>query len=228
MAATGDQGLKLLGTKLSPFVVRVMLSFNLKGIPYDFVEENLMNKSEFLLKSNPIYKKVPVLIHDGKPICESQVILQYVEEAWPSSRHPLLPADPYERALARFWAAFIDDKLGDSLRRTFMNPDKELQKKAVEDVQQNFGHLEEALKTTFGGKAYFGGSKVGYVDVVLGSLYAIIKATENIGNVVFIDDSKTPLLNAWLKRFAETEGVKGLLPDPAIITEFFKKRFHSQ
>jgi glutathione S-transferase len=58
-----------------------------------------------------VYRKVPVLIHDGKVVCESLMILQYIDEVW-SDKAPLLPSDPYQRAQARFWADFVDKKVG--------------------------------------------------------------------------------------------------------------------
>ena len=77
---------------------------------YEEREEDLFGgKSELLLKSNPIYQKVPVLLHEGKPICESTVIVDYINQTWPSP--PLLPSSTYEVAQARFWADFIDKKV---------------------------------------------------------------------------------------------------------------------
>ena len=62
--------LKLLGLPLSPFVISVRMALNMKGVNrYEYVDEDPSNKSELLLKSNPVHKKVPVLIHNGKPIC---------------------------------------------------------------------------------------------------------------------------------------------------------------
>jgi glutathione S-transferase len=89
------------------------LSF--KGLSFENVEEDMNPKSELLLRSNPVHKKVPVLLHNEKPICESVVIVQYIDEAFAGTGPSLLSSDPHERAVARFWAAYIDDKVHISL-----------------------------------------------------------------------------------------------------------------
>jgi len=107
--ATNQEEVKLLGAIGSPFVCRVQIALKFKGIEYKFLEENMANKSELLLKYNPVYKKIPVFVHNDKPISESLVIIEYIDETW--KQNPILPSDPYQRALARFWSNFIDDKV---------------------------------------------------------------------------------------------------------------------
>ena len=52
------------------------------------------------LKLNP-NGVVPTLDHDGRILTESNVIIEYLDEAFPNP--PLRPLDPYERARMRIW-----------------------------------------------------------------------------------------------------------------------------
>eukprot|EP00257_Ricinus_communis_P014992 XP_015572811.2 probable glutathione S-transferase MSR-1 [Ricinus communis] len=125
--------LVLLDLSASPFAARVRIALAEKGLKYESREEDLSNKSPLLLDMNPINKQIPVLIHNGRPICESMIIVQYIDEFW-NHQSPLLPSDPYQRAHARFWADYIDKKI----------LEKELGEKAYFGGD-SFGYIDLAL-----------------------------------------------------------------------------------
>ena len=103
--------LRLLGAWFSPYALRVQIALNLKGLDYEVVEETLNPKSDLLLKSNPVHKKIPVLLHGDKVICESAIIVEYIDEVWSNNALSILPQNAYDRANARFWVSYIDDKV---------------------------------------------------------------------------------------------------------------------
>lgn len=101
----------LLNFWSSVFGARVKIALEEKGIRYEETEEDLQNKRGLLLEMNPVHKQIPVLIHNCKPVCESLIIVQYIDEVWNHKSPSLLPSHPYTRAQARFWADFIDKKV---------------------------------------------------------------------------------------------------------------------
>ena len=89
-----------------PFVQRVWAVLEEKKIPYQYVEVNPYNKPESLMKINP-RGLVPTLEFDGKPLYESSVVLEFLEDAYPDSGVSLRSKDVYLRAKARIWADFV-------------------------------------------------------------------------------------------------------------------------
>lgn len=107
---TAKDHLILLDDWLSMFGMRAWIALAKKEIKYEYKEEDQMNKSQLLLQMNPIHKKIPVLIHNEKPICDSIIIVEYINEVW-KEKVPFLPSDPYKRAQARFWLDFVNKKI---------------------------------------------------------------------------------------------------------------------
>ncbi|KAJ9183081.1 hypothetical protein P3X46_006992 [Hevea brasiliensis] len=204
----------------SPFGMRVRIALAEKGVKYEYREEDLRNKSPLLLQMNPVHKKIPVLIHNGKPICESLIAVQYVDEVW-KDKSPLLPSDPYLRAQARFWADFIDKKIYDIGRKIWTTKGDE-----QEAAKKEFIEALKLLEGELGNKPYFGGESMGYVDVALIPFYSWFYAYETCGN--FSIEPECPVLIAWAKRCLQKESVSKSLPDPQKVYEFvlvLKKKF---
>ena len=100
--------LTLCGFPISNYYNKVKLALLEKNIP--FVEETVptMSTDPLVLASSPL-GKIPFLRTEHGGLCESQVMLDYLEDAYPSPGHPaLLPADPFAAAKVRELCTFID------------------------------------------------------------------------------------------------------------------------
>ncbi|KAF3646900.1 Glutathione S-transferase U17 [Capsicum annuum] len=214
--------LKILGAWPSPYVMRPRIALNIKSLAYDFLEEQFGTKSDLLLKSNPIYKKIPVLIHDGKPICESLIIVQYIDENWTNSGPSILPSHPYDRAIARFWATYIDDKWFPSLRGIAAAQGEDAKKAATELVVEGLVLLEDVFKNSSKGQKFFGGDTIGYLDIALGCFLGWLRVTEKMNNVTLLNESKTPGLYKWAEDFCADSAVKDVMPETDKLAEAAK------
>eukprot|EP00268_Persea_americana_P046642 TRINITY_DN4812_c0_g1_i3.p1 TRINITY_DN4812_c0_g1~~TRINITY_DN4812_c0_g1_i3.p1 ORF type:complete len:221 (+),score=43.86 TRINITY_DN4812_c0_g1_i3:319-981(+) len=217
----GDE-IILLGCGFSPFGMRVRVTLAEKGIQYKYREENLDHKSPLLLASNPVHQKIPVLIHNGKPISESLIIVQYIDETWRGTS-PLMPKDPYSRASAMFWAEFIDKKVYESGSRIWRSKG-DAQKAAKKD----FIDCLKLLEVELGEKPYFGGYSLGFVDVALIPFACSWFYTyETFGN--FNVEETCSQLMAWAKRCMERESISKVLPNPHEVydgvVEYANKKF---
>ena len=90
---------------------RVRITLAEKGVDWESVHLNLAKRENLdpeYLKLNP-NGVVPTLVHDGRVLCESNFIIEYLDDVFPDP--PLRPADPYERARMRIWMDRIEHVL---------------------------------------------------------------------------------------------------------------------
>ncbi|XP_049375404.1 probable glutathione S-transferase [Solanum verrucosum] len=211
---------KLIGVTLSPFSRRVEWALKFKGVEYEFIEENLQNKSPLLLESNPIHKKIPVLIHNGKPICESMVILEYIDETFEGPS--ILPKDPYDRAIARFWAKFIDDTCIPLLGKVLFGKGEEAEKS-----KEEFGGLLKILDNELKDKKFFVGDNFGFADVAANFMAFWFGILEEASGVVLVTSEKFPNFCGWRDEYINRNQVKEYLPSRDVLLAHFQSRFQS-
>nr|ADN03963.1 GST1 [Phytolacca acinosa] len=212
---------KVHGVKYSPFSKRVEIALKIKGVEYEFVEEDMHNKSDQLLKYNPIHKKIPVLVHHGKPIAESLVIIEYIDEMWKAN--PILPTDPYERAQARFWTKFFDDKLLPALWNALM-VQREDEGKAMEEAHESLKSLENKMS----GKEFSERIGFGFLDIQGGIMVAFwIPIIQQISGKEGLTRDKYPAIWAWADHLLGCNLIKENLPDGDPIRTALKARLQS-
>ena len=95
----------LCGFSISNYYNKVKLALLEKGVPFE--EERVMTGSqdEAVLAASPL-GKIPFIRTPQGALCESQVIIDWIEAAYPNP--PLVPADPFAAAKVRELATFID------------------------------------------------------------------------------------------------------------------------
>ena len=202
----GDGAVKLLGVWGSPFSRRVEIALKLKGVEYEFITQDLSNKSPLLVKYNPVHKKVPVLLHNGKPIAESLVIVEYIDETWKSGT-PILPADPYGKAMARFWAKFIDDKCLPAIYKIRRCQGEE-QEKAIEEAVEHLKILDNELQ----GKKFFGGETIGLADIAANFIGLWLGIYQEMLGIQVLTSEKLPRLSEWANEYLNSTIIKQSLP----------------
>jgi glutathione S-transferase len=103
--------LYLYHSTTSVCAIKVRLTLDEKGLAHDGklldLRDGEQHEPEYV-KLNPNHV-VPTLIHDGKVIIESTLIIEYLDEVFADP--PLMPSNPYARAIARLWMKKIDDYL---------------------------------------------------------------------------------------------------------------------
>ncbi|XP_047063320.1 probable glutathione S-transferase GSTU6 [Lolium rigidum] len=216
-AGGGGDDVKLLGTWASPHTLRVRLALRLKGVSYHYVEQdpNKENTTGELLLPG---KQPVMMIHGGKPVCESSNILQYIDDVFTGVGPDLLPADSYERAAAQYWADFIDDTLIEAMHKAAWGKTEiekaEGKNQGAAAVRALEGALRECSTPFFGGKA------AGYLDIVLASLLPWVQATDALQGIKTFDPARTPLLAAWTDRFCELKAAQSVMPDVTKVVDF--------
>ena len=102
--------LRIVGSFVSPYVRKVLACLNLKGLDYEVDPITPFFGNDEYERVSPL-RRIPILTDGDFNICDSSVICAYLDDAYPE--RPLLPAEPRERAKARWLEEYADTRLGD-------------------------------------------------------------------------------------------------------------------
>jgi glutathione S-transferase len=155
--------LTVIGNYISPYVRKVLVCLDLKGIDYQIDPITPFTGDDAFSRLSPL-RRVPVLIDGDLVINDSTVICQYLEDKYPTPS--LYPANIAQRAKARWLEEYADTRLADVLiwrlfyqlavlRHVFGEPTDEsvVQKAREVDIPSALDYLETQLPAdgfTFG------------------------------------------------------------------------------
>jgi glutathione S-transferase len=140
----------LHGSPISNYHNKVKLVLLEKGIPFEEKVIEFRKKDEALLAASPL-GKIPFISTEQGALCESQVIVDYLEQAYPNP--PLLPRDAFAAAKVRELVAVLDWHLEITARQLYPSaffgaaPLSESNAARIRrEIEQNIAGLKRVLK----------------------------------------------------------------------------------
>ena len=155
--------MKLYQTYTSPFPTRVRLVLYAKGLTPEIIEPpgfhaTVESKGDYY-SINPIGRVPTLVTDDGRALPESEVICEYLEEAYPEP--PTLPKDPWGRSQVRLISRLCDFYLVMAMRPLFTASgqsrkrwDRAAIDRGLEAVETALGYIEAYIGDGAGGRWY--------------------------------------------------------------------------
>lgn len=211
--------LKLCGFSASNYYSKVKLALLEKGIPF---EESLCWLGETDLDSTPL-GKVPYLQTPQGALCESAVIVEYLEDAYPSK--PLLPSDPFARAKVREINTFLELHLELEARKLYPQAffggqvSEGVKQKVAEQLEKNVAAFSKLVRFS----PFVAGSEFTLADcAAITHLPLVSSATKLVLGRDFLADLP---VRDYLKRMAERPHVQTINADRKANTEQLMARY---
>lgn len=189
--------LTLVSHKLCPYVQRAAIVLAEKNVSFDRIDIDLSNKPDWFLKVSPL-GKTPVLLVDGKPIFESAVICEFLDETISPKLHP---ENALLRAQHRAWIEFGSNVLN-SIAQFYNARDELTLQRNADELQSRFEQLERSLGTG----PYFAGADFSVVDAVFAPIFRYFDIFDNIADFGIFRD--TPRVIAWRAALASRESAR--------------------
>jgi glutathione S-transferase len=173
--------LKLVSFDLCPYVERSRIVLFEKSVPHEVELIDLLDKPAWFLAISPM-GRVPVLVVDDRPVFESTVINELIEELY--LLPALFPVEPISRAEARGWIVFCNDAVMPSGSKAMLalasGQTGEALAQPLAALRDAFGKLEARLGR--GGGPFFLDRQFTLVDAAFAPFLRRWKAAEEWGD----------------------------------------------
>ncbi len=154
--------LKLCGFAVSNYYNKVKIALLEKEVP--FTEELVWTSQKDEMLARSPMGKVPFVETAAGTLCESQVICEYLEDAYP--QHPLYPADAMQRAKVRELCAVIDMHIELPARTLYAQAffGGSVTEQTKEQAKKDLAKGVRALKALAKWSPFIAGDKLTYAD----------------------------------------------------------------
>ncbi|KAL8696974.1 MAG: hypothetical protein Q9201_007381 [Fulgogasparrea decipioides] len=154
-----EHDLKLYGSCFCPFVQRVWIALQFKGLDYQYIEVDPYKKPESLMAVNP-RGLIPALRHGDWGCYESTVLMEYLEDL--NAGPPLLPHEPKLRAHCRLWTDHVNRHITPAFYGYLQAQEAQQQIDNATKLQHEISKLIDVAHPS---GPYFLGTELSFVDV---------------------------------------------------------------
>lgn len=159
---------------------KVLITLFEKGLSFDTKRVDLFTNEQYdpqYLKYNP-KGVVPTLIHNEKPIVESTLICEYLDETFPEPS--LVPSSPHERSQMRLWSKHIDEGIFEATREISFSAMFREKLRNMSDEQRNirFNNVGDPARSARFRSTYEHGTESPYVLFAVASFEKLFRAME--------------------------------------------------
>ncbi len=172
-----------------PYCARVRIVLAEKDVEFETVEIDLSDRPAWVYGKNPSGRVPIVEEEDGRPLPESAVIMEFLEDRFPEPA--LLPEDPADRAFVRL-LIFRD---GD-----FTDPYYAF-RRGEEGAEEKFGAALMQLNVALAERPFLGGAEYGLADIAF--VPWLLRARDMLG----VDLGRFSSLSAWIARLEERPAI---------------------
>ena len=205
--------LRLVSATPSPFARKVRIALIEKGVPFKLVTDVPWNDDTVVGDFNPL-EKLPILITERDGIvCDSTLIIDYLETAYPEPA--LLPRDPKLRLAAKS-IEVLQNGICDAVVLTFFERQRAKEAQSTQWLARQRRKVERgtaALASQLAGRDYFVGGAFTLADIaaVCALGYLDLRLPD------FEWRPLHPGLAAWFDRISERESFRSTMPAANVI-----------
>jgi glutathione S-transferase len=205
--------MKIVGSYVSPYVRKVLACLALKGLDYEIDPITPFFGNDAFERLSPL-RRIPVLVDGDLTLCDSSVICEYLDEAYPGPA--LLPGNAKARARARWLEEYADTRLGDVFiwglfYPRFVHPivwgepgdEARIEKTLSADLPRELDWLESELP----GQGFLFGEEIMLADIAVATFF---RNGAHIG--IEVDPERWPRTAGFVDRALARPCFASLLP----------------
>lgn len=203
--------LRVVGSYLSPYVRKVLVCLELKGLDYE-IDPIIPYYGDVEFSRLSPLRRIPLLMDGDLCIADSTIICEYLDEKYPDT--PLYPKDLAMRAKARWLEEYADSRMGEVFIWHYYNqlvikrfvwgqePDQYVLQEATEE---EIPYIMDYLESTMPKEGFVFG-QISIADIALAAFFR---------NLFFarysMDDRRWPITSSYVNRMHAQPAFKNLM-----------------